>query len=110
MEGVGVLDQDRPDVGERQRRCEATPVGVHALVIDDPEIVAFAKVVAKPNVGRHGVSGAVELDERVGGHLGVERRADAEAGQMRVKALIPIRKADPVEAVEAGQFQVRRDV
>ena len=58
-----VLQQNRAVVAERQRRHVTVAVGVEALVVNDPQVVALAEVVAKTHVGRDRVGSAVVLEE-----------------------------------------------
>ena len=91
-------------------RAFAVAVGVETLVVDDPQVVALAEVVAEAHVGRDHVGGAAVLEEEVRRDFGVERRLCAQPHDVYVEALVAVGKADEVALVLGAQFEETRHV
>ena len=98
--------QDRPVIGEWERRVTAVAVEVEPLVVDQPQVIALAEVVAQADVRCEEVVDVAELNEGVHRELGVERRADSEPSDVRVETLLAVGETHGVELVLEDQFQV----
>ena len=77
-------------------------IRVQLLVIDEPQVRPSAEVNPKPDVGRDPVGDAAVLDEGLAGEVFVGGGAEAEPGQVGVKALIASWEAHGVEGVLSG--------
>ena len=84
------------------------PLGVEALIENQPQIVALTKVIANPGVDKEFIGDAVVLQKGRGREMGVKCSLNTNLAQVRVELLVSIRETNEVEFVGAAQFQMTR--
>jgi len=98
-EGMGIR---KGEAGDGQ----GGPLQVEPLIPDQPEVLAFAGVVAEAGVSGELAREGVVLPEGIDGEAGVHRPPKREAEEAGIQGLITILEPDPIPLPSPRHLQV----